>query len=144
MEIHDILGYLLNTSARLIKRKMDCELERYDITTSQWAVLKLLYSKTELSQAQISDELLSDRATIGTVIFKLLDKGLIKKNLDPADRRSYVVCLTRKSKDIVKEIENKVEKVTEAALKGMSKSDIDRLFSSLNSIINNLSEEGLK
>ncbi len=144
MEIHDILGYLLNTSARLIKRKMDCELERYDITTSQWAVLKLLYSKTELSQAQISDELMSDRATIGTVIFKLLDKGLIKKNLDPADRRSYVVCLTRKSKDIVKEIENKVEKVTEAALKGMSKSDIDRLFSSLNSIINNLSEEGLK
>lgn len=144
MEIHDILGYLLNTSARLIKRKMDYELERYDITTSQWAVLKLLYSKTELSQAQISDELMSDRATIGTVIFKLLDKGLIKKNLDPADRRSYAVCLTRKSKDIVKEIENKVEKVTEAALKGMTKSDIDRLFRSLNSIINNLSEEGLK
>lgn len=142
MEIHEILGYLLNTSARLIKRKMDYELEKYDITTSQWAVLKLLHSKTELSQAQISDELMSDRATIGTVIFKLLDKGLIKKNLDPADRRSYVVCLTGKSKDIVREIENEVEKVTEAALKGMSKSDIDRFFSSLNIIINNLSKEG--
>ncbi len=142
MEIHEILGYLLSASARLIKRKTDYELEKYDITTSQWAVLKLLDSKTELSQAQISDELMSDRATIGAVLFKLLDKGLIQKNLDPVDRRSYVVCLTQKSKDIIKEIEGSVAKITDEALKGMSKEDIDRFFRSLNIVINNLSKEG--
>lgn len=141
MEIHDILGYLLSASARLIKRKTDYELEKHDITTSQWAVLKLLDSKAELTQAQISDQLMSDRATIGTVIFKLIEKELVEKNLDAVDRRSYVVCLTQKSKDIIKDIENSVVKVTDEALNGMSKSDIDKFFASLNKIICNLSKE---
>lgn len=45
MEIQNILGYLLNTSARFIKREMDKNLDKYDLTTSQWAVIKLLYTK---------------------------------------------------------------------------------------------------
>lgn len=141
MEIHDILGYLLNTSARFIKRKMDAELEIYNITTSQWAVLKLLDSKNELTQAQIADALMGDRSTAGTVIFKLIDKEYVKKNLDSNDRRSYVVSMTPKAKRIIKRIEKKAEEISAQALKGLTEDEINILFKSLNKIVINLSEE---
>ena len=143
MEIHEILGYLLNTSARFIKRRMDHELERFNITTSQWAVMKLLDTKKELTQAQIAEELMSDRATIGTVIYKLLEKEYAEKNLDSEDRRSYVVHLTEKAKGIIKEVESSAKTVTEEALEGMDQEEIDNLCKSLNRVIKNLSKEGL-
>ncbi len=141
MEIHKILGYLLNTSARFIKRRMDHELEKYNITTSQWAVLKLLDTKKELTQAQIAEELMSDRATIGTVIYKLMEKEYAEKNLDPVDRRSYVVHLTEKAKKIIGEIEARAKAVTGEALEGMDQYEVQRLYDSLNKIIKNLSRE---
>jgi DNA-binding MarR family transcriptional regulator len=138
MEIQKILGYLLNTSARFIKRRMDIELEKYDITTSQWAVLKLLNSKKELSQAQIADELMGDRATLGTVIYRLIEKGYIIKNLDLIDRRSYVVSLSEKAQLIIQDMENMVEKVTHEALEGLGETEVEKLYCFLNRIINNL------
>lgn len=141
MEIQNILGYLLNASARFITRKMNLELEEYNLTTSQWAVLKLLDTNPVLSQAQIADKLLGDRATAGTVIFKLISKEYLEKSLDPKDRRSYVVSLTPKAKKIINEIELKAEKTSAQALRGLNEDEIKTLYSSLNKIIINLSEE---
>ncbi|MDP4095175.1 MAG: MarR family transcriptional regulator [Bacillota bacterium] len=139
MEIQDILGYMLNTSARFIKRKMDRELETYNLTTSQWAVIKLLDSKKELTQAELADQLSGDRATAGTVIFNLIEKGYVEKKLKPGDRRSYVVSLTQKSRAIVKDIELKAEKISELALKDIDEHDTEIFFRALKKIIENLS-----
>lgn len=39
MEIQNSLGFILNTSAKLMKRRLDTELKAgFDITSSQWAV----------------------------------------------------------------------------------------------------------
>lgn len=141
MEIQNILGYLLNTSARFIKRKMDKNLEAFNLTTSQWAILKLLYNKGELTQAQIAYELRSDRATTGAVILNLHEKEYIHKVIDKNDRRSYIVSLTEKAKDIVVQIELVADNITKEALSGISEDDIKVLYEILRQIINNLSME---
>lgn len=64
MEIQNLLGFILNTSAKLMKRCLDTE-------------LKLLSYEDDLSQAEISDKLNTD----GAVIEKLISKGLITKTL---------------------------------------------------------------
>ncbi len=73
-DIQDSIGYLLNVSARLIKRNLDIRLLKFDITTSQWAVLKLLSVEPILTQAQIAERLNSDRATCGSIIDRLEKK----------------------------------------------------------------------
>lgn len=140
MEIQNILGYLLGASSRFIKRKMDKKLEAYKLTTSQWSVIKLLDSKTELTQAEIADELKADRATAGAVILNLYEKQYVDKVIDKNDRRSYVIRLTQKAKAAVKEIERIAEKVTEEALEGVTDADKKILYDVLKQIINNLSE----
>ncbi|MDP4134217.1 MAG: MarR family transcriptional regulator [Bacillota bacterium] len=118
---------------------MDRELETYNLTTSQWAVIKLLDSKKELTQAELADQLSGDRATAGTVIFNLIEKGYVEKKLKPGDRRSYVVSLTQKSRAIVKDIELKAEKISELALKDIDEHDTEIFFRALKKIIENLS-----
>ena len=140
MEMHNTLGYLLNTSARFIKRKMDKNLERYNLTTSQWAVIKLLSKKRELTQAQIAEKLNSDRATAGTVITNLYEKKYVNKVIDEKDSRSYLISLTEKAKDIVKEIDLIVEDVTKEALTGISDEEREVLHKALRQVINNLSK----
>lgn len=140
MEIQNILGYLLNTSARFIKREMDKNLDKYDLTTSQWAVIKLLYNKKELTQAQIADELKSDRATAGNVILNLYEKKYVDKRIGEKDRRTYIICLTEKAMKAVNEIELIAEEVTRKALYGLDDKHIKIMYEGLSKVINNLSE----
>ncbi len=141
MELQDILGYLLNSCAKLIKRSMDSYLDMYNITTSQWAVIKLLDTRKCLSQTQIADELKADKVTVGEIVARLSEKKLVKKNFDPRDKRSYSIHLTVEAESMVVEIEAIAEKVTKKALKGFSYEEEQQLYSLLKRVIENLSEE---
>lgn len=138
MKIQQSLGYILNTSARLIARKLDTQLKRYDITTAQWAVLKLLSTENNLSQVEISDKINTDKASCGAVIDKLISKGLVEKKLSENDRRSYRVKILPSALSIVDEVSSLAENVNELALKGLSDSDVHILVEGLSTIIKNL------
>ena len=138
MEIQQSLGYLLNTSARLIKRKLDLLLKNYDITTAQWAVLKLLSLEDNLSQAEIADKLNTDRATCGAVIDKLISKGLLQKELFENDRRSYRVKILPEAVSIANEVSLLAKNVNYSAVQGLTDTEISVFNRCLNIIISNL------
>ena len=138
MEIQHSIGYLLNTSARLMKRKLDIHLKSYNITTAQWAVLKLLSVEDNLSQAEIANRTNADRATCGTVIEKLISKGLLKKELFANDRRSYRVRILPSALTIVDEATLLAESVNNSAIKGLSDIEISTFTHCLNTILLNL------
>lgn len=141
MKIQQSLGYLLNVSARQIKRKLDTQLKSYNITTAQWALIKLLSVEDNLSQAEIADKLNADRATSGAVIDKLISKGLLKKELSKNDRRSYLVKILPPALAIAKEVTLLAENINNLALQGLSDSDINTLNKCLETIILNLEDE---
>lgn len=141
MEIQHSLGYLLNTSARLIKRKLDMKLKNHNITTAQWAGLKLLSVENNLSQAEIAEKTNTDRATCGAIIDKLIAKGLLEKELSPKDRRSYIVKILPPALEIVDEVTSLAENVNHLALQGLSDSDVSVFMRCLQTIITNLGEE---
>ncbi|MGL6200691.1 MAG: MarR family winged helix-turn-helix transcriptional regulator [Lachnospiraceae bacterium] len=140
MEIKQSLGYLLNSSARMIKRKLDLELKNYGITTAQWAVLKLLAEENNLSQAEIADKLNADRATSGAVIDKLILKGLLHKELFENDRRSYQVKIMPSAYNIVQEVSLLAENVNRTAMQGLSETEMTVFAQCINKIIANLEE----
>lgn len=141
MKIQQMLGYLLNTSGKLTKRLLDNNLSKYNITTSQWAVLKLLDTKKQLTQTEIAKELLGDKATAGDVILRLCEKNYIEKSVSKSDKRMYVVSLTPKAKGVIADMEMMACHVSNKALDGLDDNDIEILYKSLNQIINNLSKE---
>ena len=140
MHLTQSFGFLLNTSARAIKRKLDTHLKSYNITTSQWAVLNLLSYEDNLSQAQLAEKTNTDRATCGVILDKLLDKGLIEKAPSKNDRRSYIVNILPAGRTVVKEVTVLAKEVNQLALRGLSLEEIDSLVSCLHKIVVNLND----
>ncbi|MGT2785886.1 MarR family winged helix-turn-helix transcriptional regulator [Streptococcus merionis] len=142
MELYESLGFLLNYSARLIKRKLDQELKQYHLTTSQWAILKILAEQNHISQAELANLTGTDRANCGTVLDKLLSKKFIEKSLSSKDRRSYIISITPPALELVEQIVSVVAQTNRQALKGFSKAEQEQFVNDLNLVINNLMKEG--
>lgn len=74
------------------------------LTTSQFAVLEVLYSKGDLKICQIIDSILTTSGNITVIIKNLEKEGFIKKLKDPEDSRAVLISLTEKGKEVIESI----------------------------------------
>ena len=65
-----------------------------DVTPVQYALLKAAQSCPGQDQASLAGAIAYDRTTIGGVIDRLEQKGLLQREISPADRRARIVHLT--------------------------------------------------
>lgn len=142
MNIDQSLGYLLNTSARSIKSLLNNKLKSAGVTTSQWAILKLLSEKGTLTQVDIALNLRSDKATVGTVVEKIEKMGLIKKEKSTLDKRAYNILLTKSGENLVTNLVTAADDVNAQAFRGFSERQRKELDEHLNKIITNLENTG--
>nr|WP_307992245.1 MarR family transcriptional regulator [uncultured Niameybacter sp.] len=74
------------------------------LTPAQFAVLEALYNKGDLRIGEIIEKILTTSGNITVVIKNLEKEGLVKKALDPEDKRSAIISLTDKGKEVVEDI----------------------------------------
>ncbi|BBF45255.1 transcriptional regulator, MarR family [Lachnospiraceae bacterium KM106-2] len=141
MELEESFGYLLGISARLVKHEFDQKLKEVNLTTSQWAVLKVLSEDGALTQAELAKKLHSDRATTGTVIDKLVGKELIKKEIHQFDRRAFVVTLCPETRALVASVTKQALATNHNVLRKFDEKEKELFMDFLERIVNNLSEE---
>ena len=65
-----------------------------DLTPVQFAALDALSTHPEIDQAGLAGAVAKDRATIGAVVDRLEQKGLIARRVSPADKRARLLSLT--------------------------------------------------
>lgn len=140
------LGYLLNKSTKMIRSKFNEKLKEYELTSSQWAVIRDIYYQGKMdeglknvSPAAIAQRLYIDRPTISGIMERLSKKEwvIVRTNLE--DRRSLLISLTDKSRDLMMELEKLGDNSMEHAVQGFDDSEIEELKGYLQRIINNLS-----
>lgn len=141
MNINDSFGYIINLTARNMKKKLEADVKKYDITIPQWTVLKVLSEEDNLTQAEVAERLSADRATTGAVIEKLIDKKLIDKNQCKNDRRAYRVCISAYGVNLAGKISCEAVNCNNKALDGFKKEEIEQLVNYLHKINNNLNKE---
>ncbi len=141
MVLRKSTGFLVHKSVKLLRKKVDTCLRRFDITVTQWGALRTLVEDGELSQAEISARLAMDRATCGTVLDKLIAKGLIEKKLSGNDRRSYCVKALPPGVALIEASGPEIEQISLLMLKGISEDEMKTLERMMNIMISNLSQE---
>ena len=138
MQINESFGYLINMTARNVKKELEERIKEYDITSSQWAVLKVLSEERAFTQAEVAKKLSADRATTGSVIDRLLDKKLISRNQCENDRRANKVSLTEYGLELTKKICMEAIECNKKALAGFDDKDIQKFIWFLNKINSNM------
>lgn len=103
-------------SVRLSKkmtRIINLQLKPFGITTEQWSVLRTLSESDEISQKELSERADKDQATL-TKILDLLEKNeFIQRVQNPSDRRSFLIKITNKGTELVKDVTPFLEEIFE-------------------------------
>lgn len=140
MEQYNAYSLLLERTARRVKQyaqyQFNCQ--QFGITVDQWAILKNLNQHTDLSQKELAEYCGKDQPTLTRIVDLLVGKQLVERRVNPNDRRSFVVHLTRAGKAKVKALANHVNEIRMQAWQNLNEDDFRHLKRILDTIYLNL------
>jgi len=139
-DLYNSYSLLLDRTARRVKQYAQQRFNElgFNITVDQWVVLKNLYERKEMKQNELAELLFKDNPTLTRIIDLLCDKGLVVRNSNPDDRRSFKVSLTREGTKKVEQLSPKVKDIRFKAWDGLSEKDFTQFKKILNTIYENL------
>lgn len=95
----------------------------FDLTSVQFAAMSTLAKDPGLDQASLAKRIAYDRATIGGVIKRLEQKGLVRRQPDDEDRRAFKVSLTPEGDAVLAKLAPVVHALQSRILLDLSESE---------------------
>jgi MarR family transcriptional regulator, transcriptional regulator for hemolysin len=133
-------GFLIHDASRLRRTVLDQRFKPLGVTRSQWWVLSHL-SRGEsegLSQVELARLLDVGKVTLGGLIDRLEENGVVVRVLDPTDRRSKRVTMSPKGERLLRELEGIALEINRDIMAGITDDDEGRLIDILSRMKHNL------
>lgn len=140
----DDIGFLLSDAARLLRRSFDERARAMGVTRPQWRVLALLKRFDGSTQVTVADMLDVEPITLGRMVDRLQDAGLVERRADPADRRSWRLHLTPDGEQKIEALRPTALALFDDALAGLDAAQRLELEAMLNIIRANLTRKPLE
>lgn len=117
------LGFQIVVTARSMKRALEIELNENGITSSQYAVLAILWKHNGLSLTDLGKLLYFDNPTITGIINRMARAKLIRRMRDRSDRRVIKVYLTPKGLELQSIVPKIAKTVNRKAVENFEESE---------------------
>ena len=117
---HDI-GYNIVKISQIMKRELLQQLRKHGITPEQLSILRILSTKDRITQFEIGKETQQDPPTITRTLERMKRNGYIKKNPYNKDRRAKEIIITKKGRELQKQLPYKLNAHFNELLKQFSK-----------------------
>src|SRR6266516_2462082 len=92
--MQEYLGLLIAVARRRFKQAVLVRAGRHRLSVQQFWMLIALAERPDVSQSRIAERLRGDAPTVSRTLSSLLERRLIRADLDPSDRRRTRVSLT--------------------------------------------------
>lgn len=99
----------------------------FDLTPVQFAALDAIRQSPGIDQARLADAVAKDRATIGAVVDRLEQKGLVNRKVSASDKRARKLALTDEGEALVASLTPIVEQLQKEILAGLDENEY-RIF----------------
>lgn len=132
------LGFLIGDTARLMRRAFDERVRTQGITRPQWRVLGLLARFGGSTQVALAEMMDVEPITLGRMIDRLQEAGLVERRADPADRRAWRIHLTARGEASLDELRPTALSLFQDAVSGLSDAQQAELEAMLNVMRSNL------
>lgn len=109
---------------------------------AQGRILYILWQEDSVPIIELSKKTGLAKTTLTSMLDRMEEAGLIKRNFDKADRRQIKITLTKKARDLSDKYEEVSAKMNEIYYKGFDDSEIEQFESHLIRVIKNLNENG--
>ncbi|MEU8033401.1 MarR family transcriptional regulator [Streptomyces sp. NPDC049099] len=101
--LHDHLGYWLRRLSDEVHSRFEAELGRHDVTVSQWGVMVSVFHGHDTTKA-VAAHMDIDPGAVSRLVDRLTAKGLVRREPDPASRRTVRLVLTDRGHALVPEL----------------------------------------
>ena len=132
------LHYLLMKSHSVMQRKIYSEAQKIGLTSGQPKILDYLYEHEGSDQKTIAGYCEIEPATLGSILLRMEQKGLIERRQENGNRRSWFVYLTENGKEICHKMHDIFIHADEQAIDGISSGEIEKIKTFLTKICRNL------
>lgn len=125
-------------TASQVKKQAGEFFRRFELTDVQFNVLMLLHyqgrAEGGLSQAQLSDMMLVNRANITSLIDRMEKASLVVRTSAPSDRRYKIVKMTEPGKKLFAKVEPLYAKRVQEIMVGLRQAEQKKLITTLERI----------
>jgi DNA-binding MarR family transcriptional regulator len=123
----DSTWYLLARTGSLAYQHWAAMIAGFDVSPSQYKVLMTLGETGQLCQQRLAELIGVDPRNTVPIVESLVERGLIEREVDPADRRRRVLDLTRTGRKIARDLASIGAEIERDILRPLSRADQDRL-----------------
>jgi DNA-binding MarR family transcriptional regulator len=112
----------------------------YDLTPVQYAAMKILSKRPGIDQATLAGLIAYDRTTIGGVVERLVQKGLVDREVSQTDRRARVLTLSAHGRTQLSVIDPLVAEAQLDILSGLPREEHDMFMGMLKRCVEALND----
>lgn len=125
LKIRNMAGHLIRRMNQISVSVFQDHMKRngYNFTSVQFASLNLLSAHPNIDQATLAGLIAHDRATIGSVIDRLEQMGLVNRVVSQQDRRARVISLTPKGQTTLETLFPLVQNLQDDILGGLTETE---------------------
>ncbi|RJX28504.1 MAG: MarR family transcriptional regulator [Dethiobacter sp.] len=134
----DTLGFIICHADLKMKNNLMRKIKSFDITTEQWMIMNRLFEEGGISQKELSERTLKDQGALTRTLDRMEKKGLVKRQVSPYDRRSFLIYLTDAGQAVRNRIVPIAVECIEEAVKGFTEEEVGTLTTLLKRVILNL------
>lgn len=127
MELEQCLNFVLTKAQHTVHQLFKAELAPYGVTPGQYGVLRCLWDENGQTAKQLADRLCLDGSTVTGILDRMEQKGLIKKQADPKDRRALKVQLTEVGIQLKEPLSKAIEEANRKALAHLDRDQAEAL-----------------
>ncbi|MPZ67402.1 MAG: MarR family transcriptional regulator [Pseudonocardiaceae bacterium] len=118
-----LLAQLLSQVERRVARRVERVLDADGVNLEQWRVLSLLADGRGHPMSEIAGYAMVPAPTLTKIIDRMVERNLVYRRLDDADRRRVLVFLARRGRDLYRTLIAKVQREEQAILQQVGESD---------------------
>ena len=94
------LPILLRGSWFGMNKAFRSRISKLGLTTSQYTILRCVKENHGLSQDQLAEKISTNKNNACSLVKRMINSGLLTKRLNPSDRRSYKLFLSKKGEKL--------------------------------------------
>ena len=119
----DSLHYLIMANQMLVQKALLYKLKDTGLTIGQPKILDYLSRHNGSNQKEIAKACFLEAGSLTTILNKMEEKGLIRRQILNGNRRSFHIFMTESGKKNQKLVEETFEKIEETALNNVSEEE---------------------
>jgi DNA-binding MarR family transcriptional regulator len=133
------IGYRLKLLTQLTTRYFQDELEPHGLTPFHWLVLNCLWQQDGLPTSVLGDRLQQVGGTLTGVIDRMEERGLVRRQRDPQDRRICRIWLTDSGRQFEQILPVHAQNLRDRLLQGFSEAEQKQLSDWVDRMLVNMS-----